>query len=174
MKKFDLIYEQYESFLREDQYKAYKATTFSDNVSLLVRTLQDNDYLSPEKNTKSFVSRVLNQPDKVKELVLDTQEGAIPPMKLLLKQPDPTSESFSVTVVDVNSPDKQKEFTFKNNMLETVFQDVVDYIKTASLERIKPEAAVDKLPVDDTAGAQPGAEQSALPGVEEPPIPSKQ
>ena len=52
---------------------------------------------------------------------------------------------------------------FKNSMLETIFNDVLEYIKTTSLQGIQPEAAVDELPPAEGANAQPGAEQSALP-----------
>jgi hypothetical protein len=157
MRKFDLVFEKVLATLHE---KEYIDSSFVDNVRLMVKALKDNDYINPAKNTEAVVKKIMEQPKNVKELILDTQENAMPPMKLHLKQ-ESDSESFSVTVVNVQNPDEQKEF--KNSMLETIFNDVLEYIKTTSLQGIQPEAAVDELPPAEGANAQPGAEQSALP-----------
>ena len=157
MKKFDLIFERAMANLNE---REYIDSTFEDNIRLLVKALKDNDYVSSAKDVETVVADTLKQPDNVKEIILDTQEQSLPPMKLQAKQ-DSDSESFSVTVINVEDPSKQKEFT--NSMLETIFDDVLTYIKTSSLEGLKPEAAVDELPPAEGAEAQPGAEQSALP-----------
>ena len=157
MKKFDLVFEK--ALARLDE-REYIDSTFEDNIRLLVKALKDNDYVSSAKDVEAVVKDTLKQPDNVKEIVLDTQEQSLPPMKLQAKQ-DSDSESFSVTVINVEDPSKQKEFT--NSMLETIFDDVLTYIKTSSLEGLKPEAAIDNLPPTEGAEAQPGAEQSALP-----------
>jgi hypothetical protein len=157
MKKFDLIFEK--AFARLNE-REYIDSTFEDNVRLLVKALKDSDYISSSKDVERTVEDTVNQSNNVKEITLDTQEQSLPPMKLQLKQ-DSDSESFSVTVINVKDPSKQKEFT--NSMLETIFDDVLTYIKTSSLEGLKPEAAVDQLPPTEGAEAQPGAEQSALP-----------
>lgn len=163
MSKFDLIYEKTLLTLRENKYIT---SGFADNVRLLVKALKDNDYINPEKDIEHVVRHVMEQPTNVKELNLDTQENSLPAMKLKLKQ-ESNSESFSVTVINLDDPAKQKEFA--NSMLETIFDDVVTYIKTAALEGAQPEAAVDELPPTEGGGAQPGAEGSALPQEEAPP-----
>lgn len=158
MSKFDLIYEKAVRMLQE---REYIDSTFVDNVRLLVKALKDSDYISPSRDVESVVKRVMDQPHNVKELTLNTQENALPPMKLQLRQ-ESDSESFSVNVINIKKPGQQKEF--KNSMLETIFDDVIEYIKTAALQGIQPEAAVDQLPSAEGGNAQPGAEGSALPG----------
>ena len=159
MSKFDLIYEKALLSLSE---REYVNSTFVDNVRLLVKSLKDNDYINPSKDVEKVVEYIMNQPNNVKEVSLDTQEQSLPPMKLRLKQ-ESDSESFSITVIDLKNPAKQKEFT--NSMLETIFDDVLTYIKTTALEGAQPEAAVDKLPPTEGAEAQPGAGESELPAV---------
>jgi len=159
MSKFDLIYEKALLSLSE---REYVNSTFVDNVRLLVKSLKDNDYINPSKDVEKVVEYIMNQPNNVKEVSLDTQEQSLPPMKLRLKQ-ESDSESFSVTVIDLKNPAKQKEFT--NSMLETIFDDVLTYIKTTALEGVQPEAAVDKLPSTEGSEAQPGAGESELPAV---------
>lgn len=168
MSKFDFIFEKALAYLEE---REYVDSTFVDNVRLLVKTLKDNDYISPEKDVEEVVKQTMEQPVNVKQLNLDTQENSLPAMKLKIKQ-ESNSESFSVTVIDLQDPSKQKEFS--NSMLETIFDDVITYIKTAALEGAKPEAAVDQLPPTEGGGAQPGAEGSALPqGDQQPPAPQQ-
>lgn len=157
MSKFDLIFENAMRSLNE---REYVNSTFVDNIRLLVKALKDNDYINPTKDAEAVVQEVMKQPNNVKELVLDTQEEAMPPFKLHLKQ-ESDSESFSVTAINTQKPDEQKEF--KNSMLETIFDDVIEYIKTSALQGLKPEAAVEELPPTEGAEAQPGAEESALP-----------
>lgn len=159
MSKFDLIYEKALLSLSE---REYVNSTFVDNVRLLVKSLKDNDYINPSKDVEKVVDYIMSQPTNVKEVSLDTQEQSLPPMKLRLKQ-ESDSESFSITVIDLKDPAKQKEFT--NSMLETIFDDVLTYIKTTALEGAQPEAAVDQLPPTEGAEAQPGAGESALPTV---------
>jgi hypothetical protein len=158
MKKFDVIFEQVYASINEKQYIN---STFVDNVRLLVKSLKDNDYINPSKDTEEVVRSVMKQPTNVKELVLDTLEQSLPAMKLKLKQ-ETDSESFSVTVINLEHPAEQKEFS--NSMLETIFDDVLSYIKSTVLAGAKPEAAIDQLPPTEGAQAQAGAEKSALPG----------
>lgn len=157
MSKFDLIFEKALASLHE---REYIDSEFVDNIRLLVKVLKDNDYLDQSKREEDIVREVMNQQDRVKELRLDTQDKSLPAMKLKLKQ-ESDSESFSVTVIDLQDPSKQKEFT--NSMLETIFDDVIMYIKTVSLEGAKPEAAVDQLPPAEGGNAQPGGGETALP-----------
>lgn len=159
MSKFDRAYQQILEFLQE---RHYINSVFEDNVRLLVKALDDQDYLDSSKDIDKTVESVMSQPQNVKTLTLDTQEQSLPPIKLLLSQ-DSDSESFAVTVVNVTDPSKQKQF--KNSMLETIFDDVLEYIKTASLARLAPEAAVDALPAATGGNAQPGAGPSELPAV---------
>lgn len=163
MSKFDLIFEQALAYIEE---KEYINSSFSDNVRLLIKTLRDNDYVSSKKDVDHTVRNIMSQPNHVKELQLDTQEQSLPAMKLKIKQ-ESDSESFSVTVINLEDPAKQKEFA--NSMLETIFDDVIMYIKTTALEGAKPEAAIDQLPPTEGGGAQPGAGESALPQGEQPP-----
>jgi hypothetical protein len=157
MKKFDLVFEKACAWLNE---KEYVEATFEDNVRSLVKVLKDNDYLAKDKDIEQIVKEVMAQTDNIKEIFLDTQEQSLPATKLHVKQ-ESDSESFSVTVVQLEKPEEQKEFT--NSMLETVFDDVVEYIKTSALQGLAPEAAIDELPQEQGAQAQPGAEASALP-----------
>lgn len=157
MSKFDLVFEKALAFIGE---REYIDSTFVDNIRLLVKNLKDNDYINPKRDVEHVVQSVTNQSNNVKELNLDTQENSLPAMKLKLKQ-ESDSETFSVTVINLEDPSKQKEFA--NSMLETIFDDVITYIKTTALEGAKPEAAVDELPPTEGGGAQPGGETSALP-----------
>lgn len=159
MKKFDLIFEKAMCKLNE---REYVDATFEDNLRSLVKILKDNDYVSKTKDVETIVKQVVNQPNNVKELTLDTQEQSLPAMKLKVKQ-ESDSESFSVTVINLEKPEEQKEFA--NSMLETIFDDVVEYIKTSAMKGLAPEAAVNNMPPSEGAEAQPGAEQSALPKV---------
>lgn len=162
MRKFDLIFEKALAYIEE---KEYVNSTFGDNISLLVKVLRDNDYIDPRKDVEIFAQEILNQPQNVKEIKLDTQEQSLPAMKLLVKK-DSNSESFSVTVINLEDPTKQEEFS-NNSMLETIFDEVLTHIKMIALERAQPEAAVDELPPSEGANAQPGAGASALPQGEE-------
>lgn len=164
MSKFDLIFEKALASLNE---REYVDSEFIDNVRLLIKVLKDNDYLDQSRREEEIVREVMRQQNHVKELRLDTQDKSLPAMKLKLKQ-ESDSESFSVTVIDLQDPTKQKEFA--NSMLETIFDDVIMYIKTTSLEGAKPEAAVDELPPSEGGNAQPGGGESALPqGENQPP-----
>ena len=164
MKKFDQVFESALYSLKEQNYTN---STFIDNISLLLKLLADNDYVKvqSEEDMKRLLNHIMNQTDNVKELALDTTEKGLPPIKLLLKQ-DSDSESFSVTAINTKKPEEQKEFA--NSMLETIFQDVLDYIKTISLQGIQPEAALDELPPTEGSETQPGAEKTALPTVNTP------
>jgi restriction endonuclease Mrr len=152
-----LVFEKATALINEQEYID---STFEDNIRSLVKILKDNDFLSQTKDTEHYVKNVLAQPKNVKEIVLDTQEQSLPAMKLHAKQ-ESDSESFSVTVIDLENPDKQKEFA--NSMLETIFDDVVDYIKTTAMQGLSPDNAVEEMPQAEGGEAQPGAEQSALP-----------
>ena len=159
MSKFDTIYEDLNYNLHE---REYINSTFEDNIRSLIKVLKDNDYLPANRDTENYVKEIMLQPKNVKEILLDTQERSLPAMKLHVNQPT-DSESFSVTVIDLQKPDQQKEFT--NSMLETIFDDVCEYIKTTALQGLKPEAAVDQLPPAEGANQQPGGGESALPTV---------
>jgi hypothetical protein len=158
MKKFDLIFEKAMFSLREQE--EYVDSTFEDNIRALVKTLKDNDFLPKTKDVEAQVKDIMAQPNNVKEIVLDTQENSLPAMKLRTKQ-DADSESFTVTAIELEKPDQQK--TFENSMLETIFDDVVEYIKTAALQGLSPDNAVEELPQAEETLTQPGAEESALP-----------
>lgn len=157
MKKFDLVFEKSLRYITEQEYVD---STFQDNVLALVKTLKDSDYLPANKDTEAQTKEILSQPNNVKEILLSTQEQNLPAIKLQVKQ-DSDSESFSVTVINLEKPTEQKEFG--NSMMETIFSDIIQYIKTIALQKIAPSSAIDELPPTEGAQAQPGAEQSALP-----------
>jgi hypothetical protein len=165
MSKFDFIFEEVLSSLRE---REYINSSFEDNIRLLIKSLKDNDYLDKEKDEDNLVREVMSQQNNVKELRLDTKDKSLPVMKVKLSQ-DSDSESFKVAVIDLQKPAEQKEFS--NSALETIFDDVITYIKTLTLQRAKPEAAIDNMPPSEGANAQPGADSSALPQGEQPPAP---
>lgn len=157
MSKFDLVYEKayHKLFERE-----YIDSTFEDNLRLLVKSLKDNDFLSQHKDVDLYIAELAKQPGNVKEIVLDTKEQSLPAMKLRAAQEN-DSESFSVTAINLEKPNEQKEFA--NSMLETIFDDVVSYIKSIALQGISPEAAVDQLPPAEGGEAQPEGGESQLP-----------
>lgn len=177
MSKFDTVYENIVWSLRENVnvHEAYIGSNFSDDLSSLVKVLIDNGYL--KGNAESVVAQLMHQQNPIKEINLDLQDGAIPPIKLKIKGGEKPADSqedenFSVTVIPVEKPQEQKEF--KNTMLETIFADVLAFIKTQTLQKIAPEAAVETLPASTGAAAQPAGEtatpapaegESALPGV---------
>ncbi len=170
MSKFDSVYENILWSLREDvsRHSAYVGSNFSDDLSSLVKVLVDNGYL--KGNVESIVAQVIHQQNPIKELNLDMKDGAIPPIKLKIKGGEKPADSqededFSVTVIPVDKPQEQKEFT--NTMLETIFADVLAFIKTQTLQKLAPENAVETLPPAEGANAQPGEAggESALPGV---------
>ncbi len=159
MSKFDSAYEKLLHSINENEYIN---TTFEDNLRSLVKVLKDNDYLSGERDIDRIVQDLLQQSNNVKEILLDTTEKSLPAIKLKVKQESDT-ETFGVTVINLEDPENQKEFT--NTMLETIFDDVVEYIKRTALEGIQPEAAVEEMPKEiNPANQQPGGGESALPG----------
>ena len=158
MKKFDIIYEE---MLRKVNEKAYVDSTFFDNIVLLIKVLQDNDYIASDKSVEEYAEEIVKQEDHVKKILLDTKEDSIPPIKLHASQ-ESDSGSFSVTVIDLKKPEEQKEF--KNTMLETIFDDVVSHIKQLVLQGIQAPPA-EELPQEEGPNAQPGGGESALPGV---------
>lgn len=157
MSKFDLVFEKALFKLNE---KEYFASTFEDNLRLLIKTLQSKDFLNKNVNIEQYIQQLRKQPNNVKEILLDTQERSLPAMKLHASQ-EADSESFSVTVINLEKPDEQK--TFKNSMLETIFDDVVNYIQSVALKGLSPDNAVQELPPETQEAPQVGAEQSALP-----------
>lgn len=158
MSKFDIVFEKAMCKINE---KEYVNSTFQDNVSLMVKSLADNDYLPKNVSIEDMVASIMGQDNNVKEITLTTQDQAIPPTKVLMSQDSDESESFAVTVVNVKDPTKQKQF--KNSMLETIFDDVLSYIKTSSMENISPDNAVDKMPPAEGAESQPEGGTSELP-----------
>jgi hypothetical protein len=163
MSKFDLIYEKALLSLKEQEGRP--TSTFYDNILNMVNVLSKHDYLNTktEQEIKSKAADVFNQEDSVKIIDLTAKPG-LPAIRLDLSQEDEDAESFSVSVIDVEDPTKQKEFK-TNTHLETIFDDVLSEIKMRSIQGAKPEAAVDELPPTEGAEAQPGAGQSALPAV---------
>ena len=171
MSHFDSIYEKYIQMLKEDT--KYINSTFIDNIALLVKVLSENDLLptplkditGKEVNNTEYAQELMKQEKNTKEIILDQDDEMIPPVKLLLNQ-DSNSESFSITVVNVREPEKQKEF--KNTMLETIFDDVVDYVKQLTIQGLSvSNQVVNKMPPEEGANVQLGSEgESALPGVD--------
>ena len=168
MKKFDLIYEQLLDYVNEKNYVDAK---FEDNVRLIVKVLKDNDYISSEKDVDEVVSKIMAQENNVKELTLDVTEEVMPPVKLHLTQ-DSDSEDFEVEVINLEDPEHPKKF--ENTMLETIFDEVVNYIKELSLKGLSADNAVDEMPQAEGPNAQPEGGESALPTGEELSAPEKQ
>jgi hypothetical protein len=163
MSLFDQLYEKYERRLNEKT--AYISSTFEDNILLMLKHLKDNDYLKQNEDIEKHAKEVLNQPRNTKEIVLDPTDETLPPMKLLLKQDTGDSESLVVTVINTKNPQEQKEF--KNTMLETIFEEVIEHIKQITLQGLDTtNQAVDQLPTSEGPNAQPGEQGSALPGTE--------
>lgn len=166
-KKFDLMYEK---LLMKINEKEYHESSLGDNIKLFIKLLRDNDLLEKNVDVDRKTEEVLSQPNNIKQLSLDTEEQAMPPIKVLMSQ-NSDSESFTIKVVNLKDAAKPQVFT--NSMLETVFDDALTAIKTMALQGIQPEAAVDELPSEGGANAQPGAGGSALPKGNEPPAPEQ-
>jgi hypothetical protein len=174
MKKFDLVFEKLSRMIKEQE--DYIENTFADNIRLMVSKLKDSGYLPDGTQVDGYTQKIMKQPSEVKAVVLDTQDGSIPRIKVLMKQignqEEPDTEDFSVTIVPIDDPSKQKEFS--NTMLETVFDDAANYIKQLALKGLAPESAVEELPQEENpANQQQGAEASALPGVTPTPAPKQ-
>ena len=155
--KFDMVFEKTMRSLTE---KEYAESSFEDNLRMLIKILRDNDYLDANKNVDHYLQILAKQPNEVKELQLASNDQTLPPIKIKAKQAE-SSGGFSVSVINVQSPDQQK--SFENSMLETIFADVIEYIKMMSLENIRPESAIDAMPAETGANSQPGNTQSELP-----------
>ena len=169
-KKFDVLFEDILWSLREDN-TAYLGNQMQDNISLLVKSLIYNGYVKGD--VESITAQLMHQHGPIKTLNLDLQDGSLPPITIKIKNQDVQDNSeddkFSVTVIPLDKPQDQKEFT--NTMLETIFADVVAFIKAQALKGLAPEAGVETLPPSTGANAQPAGEttpaegESALPGV---------
>lgn len=160
MSEFDLVFERLLDNISE---KRYINSQFVDNLRLLIKALAESDFLNKNISVEQTIQSTLQQPNNVKTIVLNTEEQSMPPIKLLVKQ-EVGTEAFSVTVVNVKEPSKQKEF--KNSMLETIFEDVIDYIKSITLQQISPDSAVEQLPKTEGPAQQSGNTDSALPSSE--------
>jgi hypothetical protein len=161
MKRFDLVFEKAMCVLNE---REYVESTFGDNARSLLSMLQDHDLLDKGKSVEAYLKELQNQTEQIKQVTIGANDASIPTIQLKLQQNKDDSNSFSVTVVDLEKPEEAQ--TYENDWLETIFKSVVDKVKTLSLKNIAPEAAVDQLPQEETpAASQPGAEKSALPGV---------
>jgi len=160
MKKFDLIFEKAFRSLNEE----YIEPSFQDNIQSLLSLLHDHDLLDKNKTVKQYLKEIANQTEQIKQVVIGTTYNAVPTIQLKIQQNKDDSNSFSVTVAALDNPDEVQ--TYENDWLETIFKNVVDKVKTLTLKNIAPESSVDELPQEETpAASQPGAEQSALPGV---------
>ena len=79
MSKFDTIYEDLNYQLSE---REYINSTFEDNIRLLLKALQDNDYLPKDTSIDQATFKTMQQPKNVKEIGLDVAERSLPAMKL--------------------------------------------------------------------------------------------
>lgn len=164
-KKFDLIFEKHLCSINEMEYID---STFEDNVRELAKVLVDflPKKKTPEETINSAVDQVLNHDKGVKELFLGPQFQK--QVKLHISQ-NGDSGTFQVEMVGEDVPegaDGKKIKTFVNNQhSESIFQDVADQIKRMSFD--VPEDAVEELPAEQGAQAQPGGSEkgSALPAV---------
>jgi hypothetical protein len=148
---FDTIFENALISLKE---KNYVESSFEDNVSALLSVLSDQELLDKNKSVEYFLQKA----KATKEIVIGLEDDAIPTIKLKLHQND---SNFGVDVINLNKPNEP--ITIDNDMLETIFDRVVDEVRRQTLENVAPESAITKLPQENGAQAQPGAEQTALP-----------
>ena len=178
MKKFDILFEKYWSHINEIHYID---STFEDNIRLLLRTLRDNDLINFAEflnkddkqddlsQLRACVKKILQQDGQIKEISLSSEDQNIPPIKLKVSQ-KLGSETFSVTVIQLNKPATEQKH-FVNSMLESIFDELIGYLKSIIIQGAKPESALDQLPPSEGPNAQPGASpESALPqGEQQPP-----
>jgi hypothetical protein len=150
MSKFDLVFERACAWLNENS----QPTTIADNILALVSVLSDRELLDKNKSPEQYIEKA----KKTGEIILGEADPAIPTVMLKVRQ---TEEDFSVDVVDLTNPQQPK--TFGNDMLETIFKKVADEVRAITLKNVSVDSAVEQLPQEDGAQAQPGAEQSALP-----------
>jgi hypothetical protein len=174
MKKFDVLFETFQNYVNE---ASTLTTDFEQNVKLLVQMLIDKGFLVPneEKNEKTAEDMVKNlmrdqKDSKVKKIILANPEQDIPPFNINLSYEDNT-DTVTATVIDPNNPAERKTFT-NSRLTDNIFSEVVSYIETKVTQNLGPaEQAVNELPPAEGAGAQPGAGQSALPGMTPEPNP---
>jgi len=168
MKKFDLIFEKAMDWLNEADASNYSPSNLFDNIYMLVKLLssKNNNYLINKKvsaddnqSVMKFAGEISKQ--KTPTITLDTN----PPISIIPSQM-PDTEDFTVEIIDtskkMSDPARSKKIVNSHN--EAIFDEIMDFIKTATIKEASPEAAITELPQEQNpAEAQPGAEQSALP-----------
>jgi hypothetical protein len=168
MKKFDLIFEKALNWLNEENAGSYSNSTLFDSIYVLSKLLssKNNNYLINKKvnaddnqSVMRFAQEISKQ--KTPTITLDTN----PPISIIPSQV-PDTEDFTVEIIDaskkMSDPARSKKIVNSHN--EAIFDEVMDFIKTATMKEASPEAAITELPQEENpAQAQPGAEQSALP-----------
>jgi len=87
-----------------------------------------------------------------------------------------TPEDFTVEIFNLNKkvgdPTRSEKIVNEHN--EVIFDKVVNFITNATMKEASPEAAVNEMPQEENpAAAQPGAEQSELPGADQSAAPPK-
>jgi hypothetical protein len=156
MSKFDRAYDLVMESLRLES--RYRDSTMSDNVRLVVRMLRDHDWMRSDEPLGRVVDRIMTEPSQVKTIVLDADDAALPPLKIELAGGE---TDFELSVVDVSDPASRE--TFQNDMLETVFSNMIDYIQRRSMERLSSASAVETLPAPTGANAQGAGSVTPLP-----------
>lgn len=129
---------------------------YYDYIVMLAKTLNSQGLLPDDTKISRLAQRVLN----TEKLPLTTDDESIPPIVIHTHF---NEGDFSVDVVNLSKPSKRK--SFQNTVSETIFDEVVDYIKQTQLQTLKdedepePEPLNDEEPMPDQKAPQLGNEE---------------
>jgi hypothetical protein len=178
MSKFDSIFEQAMVYLSEQEKIATaKNTSIYPHVLRLVSVLSGptRKFLVIPKsgnkadNNEKIAADICNSDDLTFDVGTRFNNQAAVTITIAAPESDETTDEFVVKVspVDKTKLKNVKEETIGTNApAEEVPEQVADYIEKVQMAATAPDMAVQETPPI----TQPGAEGSALPGVENTPI----
>lgn len=172
-KKFDLVFEEAMYMLREENpYEQVSSNTeFENNVRELakaIKTFLPGFGSEPEQKTiERAVHQVMSSNNGIKEMNLGSQ--LTKQIKVHLDE-EGDSGTFNVTLVGKGVPKdamgNNRKVISNNQHDEDLFDNVNQELVKLSLN--SPDDAVEEMSPEQGAGAQPGAEKSALPSAASP------
>jgi hypothetical protein len=164
MSKFDLIYEKALISLKEQDQQI--VDSLDSHIMTLVNRLQTspNKYLSKNVTAKDKV-REIKQNSYVLHIGSD-EMTYLPRIKLEFGQTEGTEDFDVVATVEQaksNAISETKKVWKGEEFPESIADDVIAFLDKVSLEVQTGDGAVQSTPEERGAGAQPGAEGTALP-----------
>jgi len=169
MRKFDLVYEEAVSYLREQVTTIDKYSDLANNILKLIGVLQQREYIDDEETPEEIRDNVIQKSPLT--LIIGTDKKAyLPETELTFIE----SDNIDEFVVMAQIIDKKKftniptEKTFGELKLPSeVIPDILDYLELVKRESVANTQAVEEMPAEEGGNAQPGGGESALPGVGE-------